>query len=206
MAEERDTTREKPDRPGTGAKKKASTSTRTSKPKGSAPRSASAAERAAAAARSAGEAAGKAAEAARSVGSDAARSASAAAARVGRQTRETAEAVQKRVEHDLGPLAEKAGKELGKAQRSLGRFFKNTARATRKSARILAIHTQISAKAREAQRCYESIGERYYQGQKKSAAAQTLAKDLKPLLAEVDRILGEIAGLEAEEKTVREGD
>ena len=113
--------------------------------------------------------------------------------------------MQKRVEHDLAPLAEKAGQELGKAQKSLGRFFKSTARATRKSARILGIKSRISAKVRESQRVYESIGERYYQGQRKGAAAASLAKELKPLVAEIDRILAEIGALEAEEKAVREG-
>jgi hypothetical protein len=130
---------------------------------------------------------------------------SAGAAQVGRQTRELGEAVQKRVEKDLAPLAEKAGKELGKARKTFGGFLKSTAKATRKSARILSIKSRISAKMREVARLHESMGERYYQGQKKGTTPVDLAGELRPLVAQIDRVLAEVAALEVEEKAVRKG-
>jgi hypothetical protein len=57
---------------------------------------------------------------------------------------------------------------------------------------------------READRMYQSIGERYYQGQKKSLSASDLAREIKPIIDEIDRLMADIAGLEAEEKAVRQ--
>ena len=150
------------------------------------------------------DAAGKRVAAAKETAEEAVRSAGETAARVGRQAREIGETVQKRVQEDLSPLADKAGKELGKAQKKLGGFFKSTARATKKSARILGLKARVSAKVREAERLYESIGERYYQALMKGAGAQAVASELKPLVTEIDRIMAEAAALAAEEKAVRE--
>ena len=87
---------------------------------------------------------------------------------------------------------------------AFGRFLKSTARATRKSAQILAVKSRISAKLREADRLYQSIGERYYQGRKKGSAVSQLSGDTEPLVVEIDRLMSEVAALEAEEKAVRE--
>ena len=113
--------------------------------------------------------------------------------------------MQKRVGQDLAPLAKKAGAEFGKAQRSVGRFLKSTAKATRKSARILAIKSRITGKMREIKRLHESIGERYYQGRKKAGTAQAMSEELQPLIAEIDRVVAEVATLETEEKAIRQG-
>jgi hypothetical protein len=103
----------------------------------------------------------------------------------------------KKVREELGPAAEKAGK-------GLSSLFKSTARATRKSARILGIKASIAAEMRKRQKLLADLGERYFQVQKKKTPSQGDKDALDALVGEVKKVDAEIHTLELKEKATRE--
>jgi hypothetical protein len=103
----------------------------------------------------------------------------------------------KQVADDLKPAAEKAGK-------GISAVFRATARATRKSARILGIKASIAAALRKRQKLFAQLGETYFHAQKKKTQSKSDQEALKNLAAAIDTVNGEISSLEAEEKLARE--
>jgi ElaB/YqjD/DUF883 family membrane-anchored ribosome-binding protein len=103
----------------------------------------------------------------------------------------------KRVREELGPAAEKAGK-------GLSSLFKSTARATRRSARILGIKASIAAELRKRQKLLADLGEKYFQAQKKKTPSKSDKDALDALVAEVKKVDAEIHALEVKEKAARE--
>jgi len=141
------------------------------------------------------------------------------AAKVGKAAQEFAEGIQKKVENDIVPAAERAKQslsettkkvreELGpaaeKAGKGLSSVFKATARATRKSARILGIKASISAEMRKRQKLYTQLGESYYRAQKKKTPAKSDQEALNSLFADIEKVNVEIQALEVKEKATRE--
>jgi hypothetical protein len=103
----------------------------------------------------------------------------------------------KKVREELGPAAEKAGK-------GLSSLFKSTAKATRKSARILGIKASIAAEMRKRQKLLADLGERYFQAQKKKTPSQSDKDALSALVGEIKKVEAEIHTLEVKEKATRE--
>ena len=103
----------------------------------------------------------------------------------------------KKVRQELGPAAEKAGK-------GLSAIFKSTARATRKSARILGIKASIAADMRKRQKLLAELGEKYFQAQKKKTPSKSDQDALDALIAEVKKVDSEIHTLEVKEKATRQ--
>ncbi|MEE9307017.1 MAG: hypothetical protein V3V57_05765 [Spirochaetia bacterium] len=141
------------------------------------------------------------------------------AARVGKAAQEFSEGIQMKVEKDVAPAAERAKQslsettkkireELGpaaeKAGKGLSAVFKATARATRKSARILGIKASISAEMRKRQKLYTQLGESYFRAQKKKTPAKSDQETLGTLVADIEKINAEIHALEVREKATRE--
>ncbi len=102
-----------------------------------------------------------------------------------------------KVREEIGPAAEKAG-------RGLSAIFKFTARATRRSARILGIKASIAAETRKRQKLLADIGEKYFQVQKKKTPSKIDQDALDALVAEVKKLDAEIHTLEVKEKTARQ--
>jgi len=141
------------------------------------------------------------------------------AAKVGKAAQELTEVIQKKVENDIVPAAERAKRslsetakkvkeELGpaaeKAGKGLSGVFKATARATRRSARILGIKASISAEMRKRQKLYTRLGESYFQAQKKKTPAKGDQETLNSLIADIKKVNAEIQVLEVKEKAARE--
>ncbi|UCF99760.1 MAG: hypothetical protein JSV89_09535 [Spirochaetaceae bacterium] len=103
----------------------------------------------------------------------------------------------KKVREELGPAAEKAGK-------GLSAVFKATARATRKSARILGIKASISGELRKRHKLFAQLGETYFRTQKKKTPSKSDKDALSSLLAEITKANAEIQALEAKEKLERQ--
>jgi hypothetical protein len=103
----------------------------------------------------------------------------------------------KKVREEIGPAAEKAGK-------GLSAIFKFTARATRKSARILGIKASIAAEMRKRQKLLTELGEKYFQVQKKKTPSKGDQDALDALVAEIKKVNAEIHTLEVKEKSARE--
>jgi hypothetical protein len=141
------------------------------------------------------------------------------AAKVGKAAHEFTEGIQKKVEKDIAPAAERAKRslsettkkvreELGpaaeKAGKGLSAAFKATARATRKSARILGIKASISADMRKRQKLFAQLGETYFRVQKKKTPAKSDQDALNSLVADIAKLNAEIKTLEVKEKATRE--
>ena len=103
----------------------------------------------------------------------------------------------RKVGEELGPAAEKAGK-------GLSEIFKSTARATRKSARILGIKASITAEMRKRQKLLAELGERYFQAQKKKTPSKSDQDALNELVGDIKQVDAEIHTLEIKAKSVRE--
>jgi colicin import membrane protein len=103
----------------------------------------------------------------------------------------------KKVREEVGPAAEKAGK-------GLSAIFKSTARATRRSARILGIKASIAAETRKRQKLLADLGEKYFQVQKKKTPSKSDQDALDALVAEIKKLDAEIHTLEVKEKTTRQ--
>jgi hypothetical protein len=103
----------------------------------------------------------------------------------------------KKVREEVGPAAEKAGK-------GLSAVFKATARATRKSARILGIKASITTDLRKRQKLLADLGETYLRMQKKKTPSKSDRDALNSLVAEIGKIDADIQALEAKEKATRE--
>jgi hypothetical protein len=155
------------------------------------------------------------------------------AAKVGKAAQELGEGLQKKVENDIVPAAERAKKGLSetsqkvreelapaaemakkvaedlkpaaeKAGKGLSAVFRATARATRKSARILGIKASISAALRKRQKLFAQLGESYFRAQKKKTQSKSDQEGLKSLVAAIEAVNSDIRSLEAEEKLARE--
>ena len=148
------------------------------------------------------------------------------AAKVGKAAREFGEGLQKKVENDitpaanrakqrvreeLAPTAEKAKKvaedlkpAAERAGKGLSAVFRATARATRKSARILGLKASISAALRMRQKLFAQLGESYFRVQKKKTQSKSDQEGLKTLVTAIERVNSDIRSLEAEEKLARE--
>ena len=141
------------------------------------------------------------------------------AAKVGRAAQELGEGIQEKIEKDIAPTAERARRavsettkkvreELGpaaeKAGKGLSAIFRSTARATRKSARILGIKASIGADMRKRQKLLANLGEKYYQGQKKKTPSKSDQDALNALVAEIKKVDAEIHTLEVKEKATRQ--
>ncbi len=83
-------------------------------------------------------------------------------------------------------------------------IFKSTARATRKSARILGIKASIGADMRKRQKLLADLGEKYYQGQKKKTPSKSDQDALDALVTEIKKVDAEIHTLEVKEKATRQ--
>jgi hypothetical protein len=103
----------------------------------------------------------------------------------------------KKVREEIGPAAEKAGK-------GLSALFKTTARATRRSARILGIKASIAAETRKRQKLLADLGEKYFQTRKKKTPSQNDKDALDALIGEIKKVDAEIHTLEVKEKTTRD--
>ena len=155
------------------------------------------------------------------------------ATKVGKAAQELSEGLQKKVENDIAPAAQRAKKNLSetskkmreelapatekakkvaedlkpaaeKAGKGLSAVFKATARATRKSARILGIKASISAALRRRQKLFAQLGENYFRVQKKKTPSKGDQEELKSLVAAIEAVNSDIRSLEAEEKLARE--
>jgi len=111
--------------------------------------------------------------------------------------------VQKKVKTEIGPAVEKAGKGLKEAQQTLGDVLKATARATRKSARILGIKANIANQIRSRQKLFAQLGELYYKAQKKKTPAKSDEEALKAAIEEINQVSKKIRDLEAQEIAAR---
>jgi hypothetical protein len=103
----------------------------------------------------------------------------------------------KKVREEIGPAAEKAGK-------GLSAFFQSTARATRKSARILGIKASIASEVRKRQKLLAELGELYFAVQKKKTPSKSDQDGLDALVGEIRKADAEIHSLEVREKSTRE--
>jgi colicin import membrane protein len=103
----------------------------------------------------------------------------------------------KKVREEIGPAAEKAGK-------GLSAIFKSTARATRKSARILGIKASIATEMRKRQKLLSELGELYFHLQKKKTPSKSDQDALDALVRDIKKVDAEIHALEVKEKTTRE--
>ena len=101
------------------------------------------------------------------------------------------------VREEIGPAAEKAGK-------GLSAIFKSTARATRKSARILEIKASIATEMRTRQKLFTELGQRYYKVQKKKTPSKSDQDALDALVGDIKKVEAQIHALEVQEKTTRE--
>ena len=141
------------------------------------------------------------------------------AAKVGKAAQELGEGIQEKIEKEITPAAERARRavsettkkvreELGpaaeKAGKGLSAIFKSTARATRKSARILGIKASIAADMRKRQKLLAELGEKYFQAQKKKTPSKSDQDALDALIAEVKKVDSEIHTLEVKEKATRQ--
>ena len=113
------------------------------------------------------------------------------------QARQGLSETSKKVREEVGPVAEKAGK-------GISAVFKATARATRKSARILGIKASITTDLRKRQKLLAELGEAYLRMQKKKTPAKSDKDALEALVAEIGKIDADIQALEAKEKATRE--
>jgi hypothetical protein len=102
----------------------------------------------------------------------------------------------KKVGQEIGPAAERAGK-------GLRAMFRATARATRKSARILQVRASISAELRNRQKLLAQLGEAYLRVQKKSSPAKGDREVLSSLVSDIEKLDAKIQALEAKEKKAR---
>jgi len=133
--------------------------------------------------------------------------AAAHAARVRQTAREIGAGVQKRVERaqkDLAPAAAKAKQGLQQAQVGLGKAFQATARATRKSARIIGLKAQIAAATHKLEKLHGQIGEAYVKAQHRKGAVPAADKTLAALVKSADAANRQIQQLRAKAKAERE--
>jgi len=115
---------------------------------------------------------------------------------IARQAKKGLSETTKKVKEEIGPAAEKAGK-------GISAVFKATARATRKSARILGIKAKISAEMRKRQNLFARLGEAYFGTRKKKTPSNSDKEALSSLVAEIEQLNDEIRALELKEKTTR---
>jgi hypothetical protein len=113
-----------------------------------------------------------------------------------KRARKSVTETSKKVREEVAPRAEKAGK-------GISDVLKATARATRKSARILGIKASIAAELRKRQRLYSMLGETYFRVQKKKTPSQGDQDALKSLVSDIEKVEATIKSLELKEKTTR---
>ena len=89
-------------------------------------------------------------------------------------------------------------------KKGIGKALQATARATRKSARILGLKTQIAAATRKRQKLFGEIGERYFALQKRKGPTPAGEKALADLVKAAEAANREIRDLEAKEKLERQ--
>ena len=101
-----------------------------------------------------------------------------------------------RLRKEVGPVARKAGAQIGKALHA-------TAGAAERTTKILAVRTKISARQLRIKGLFLRIGESFYHAQKAGKAPEDNAAALHPLMDQVDKLNQEIESLKLQEKKVR---
>jgi hypothetical protein len=132
--------------------------------------------------------------------------AAARAAKVGKAARGIGADLQKRaqrVQKDLAPAAAKAKKGLAQAQKGLGKAWQATAKATRKSARVLGIKAQIAAAAHKLENLHGQIGEAYLKAQRRKGAVPIADSTVAGLVKSAEAQVRRIQKLRTQEKLER---
>lgn len=114
----------------------------------------------------------------------------------GTNTRSRVQKVRDRLRHDVGPVARKAGRQIGKALRA-------TAKAAGRTSKVVALRAKVSTRELRIRALFYRIGEAFYRAQKAGKSLEDNAAALYPLLDQVDKLSREIFLLKQQERTIR---
>jgi hypothetical protein len=106
--------------------------------------------------------------------------------------------VAERLRRNIGPVARKAGTQIGKA-------WQATTKAAERTTKVVALRAKVSARELEIRGLFYRIGEAFYRAQKAGKDATENAALLRPMTEQVDKLKREISSLKQQEKKARAG-